>query len=130
MGGKIFPKILGKSTSPGPSTLAIKQSGGLGLGGPSGGLQPCTVPWLGEDYNLTFSVVVSLHILYNFIYVYVCMHIFVCFSTYFWICSYKIDSLIRGGRRRRPPPISLSISYEKNPIYRKTQKYAYTHKHI
>ena len=60
------------------------------------------------------------------------MHIFVCFSIYFWIFSYKIDSLISGGRRRRPPPISLSILYEKNEkIYTKTyKKYANTHKHM
>ena len=31
MGGHFFPKILGKSTQPGPSTLAIKQTGAMPL---------------------------------------------------------------------------------------------------
>ena len=60
------------------------------------------------------------------------MHIFVCFSIYFWICLYKIDNLISGVRRRRPPPISLSILHERNKqIYTKTFKtYANTHTYM
>ena len=59
------------------------------------------------------------------------MHIFVCFLYIFGFFSYKIDSLISGGRRRRPPPISLSIVYETNPkIYRKTHKNIHTHINI
>ena len=37
------------------------------------------------------------------------------FIILFFSC--KIDSLINGGRRRCPPPISLSILYEKNKEY-------------
>ena len=60
------------------------------------------------------------------------MHIFVCFSIYFWIFSYKIDRLMGGGRLRRPPLIKLSILYEENPkIYTKThKKYANTQTHM
>ena len=59
---------------------------------------------------------------YIFTYVYVYLHIFCVFLYIFVIFSYKIDSLINGGRRRRPPPISLSILYEKNKKY--IQKHA------
>ena len=46
--------------------------------------------------------------------------------------SYEIDSLISGGCRRRPPPISLSILYEENPkILTKTHtKNMQTHKNM
>ena len=79
------------------------------------------------------GVAVFLYIFfYIFTYVYVYLHIFCVFLYIFSIFSYKIDSLINGGRRRRPPPISLSILYEKNPkICTKThKKYANTNKHM
>ena len=48
--------------------------GGLGSGG--------TVPWLGEDYNLTFSVFVSLYI---FIHFYICLCVYAYFCVFFYI---------------------------------------------
>ena len=56
---------------------------------------------------------------YIFLHVYICLCVFayfLCVVVYiFGFSSYKIDSLISGGRRRRPPPIRLSILYEENP---------------
>ena len=62
-----------------------------------------------------------------------CVCIFLCVFRYiFGLFSYKIDSLKSGGRRRRPPPISLSILYQENPkIYTKhTHKNMQIHKNI
>ena len=87
-----------------------------------------------EKLNLSFllaHVYISSYIFSTFLQMFMCICIFFGFCIcLFRFSSYKIDSLISGGRRRRPPPISLSILYEENPkIYTKAhQKYANTHK--
>ena len=96
---------------------------------------------LPEKLNLSFLLADVYISLYIFLHFYICLCVFAYFLCvflyiyiyiFFFIFSYKTDSLINGGRRRRPPPISLSILYEKiKNIYTKThKKYANTHKHM
>ena len=61
-----------------------------------------------------------------------CVCMFLCVFLYiFRFFSYKIDSLMGGGRLRRPPLIKLSILYEKkSKIYRKIYKNMHTHINI
>ena len=57
-------------------------------------------------------------------------YIFVCFCIYFGFVHIKLI-VNKGGRRRRPPLISLSILYEQiQNIYKNTQKYESTHTSI
>ena len=94
---------------------------------------PLQIP---EKLNLSFLLAHVYISSYIFLHFYICLCVFayfLCVFVYiFGFSSYKIDSLISGGRRRRPPPISLSILHEENPkIYTKTyKKYANTHKHM
>ena len=77
--------------------------------------------------NITF-----LHLFfYNFTYVFVYMHI-LCLFWYVFLDFVHIKLIVnKQGRRRRPPPISLSILYEENPkIYTKYRKNMQIHKNI
>ena len=91
---------------------------------------------LPEKLKLSFLLADVYISLYIFLHFYICLCVFayfLCVFVYiFGFSSYKIDSLISGGCRRRPPPISLSILYEENPKrYTKTHnKYANTQKHM
>ena len=74
-------------------------------------------PWLSLAVVEFLQMFIFLYIFsYICIYFYVYFHIFVCFCIYFWICSYKIDRLMSGGRLRRPRLLTISFIWT-NPFF-------------